>query len=720
MFPDVSIRLGGLALPLLMVLAAACAWSVYRYAVFLRAVDFPRRWLPLVLRAAALALVVVAAAQPRFFYPGRMPSPREIAVLIDASQSMYIEEGRGSGSRFRRAVAAAEILYRRRGDARVRFFTFAGSPPVETTPAKLRGGFPGGAGSAVLDALDAFRGRRGGTVTEVVLLSDGADTGVPPAHAAGLPVPRVSVPVVAIGFGDPGPAENLTVDRLYADEIVEAGASLRVGGSLSASGLKEETDAVVELRMDGAMRASRRIKLGRGDSGARFSFTAPPGGVGVHAVSVSARLERRERVTEDNARTAYVNVVGGRQRVLYADAPRWEFKFLKRFLEGRDGLEADFIIFSPKGNLMNGPGAGAIASPSELARYRVVVLGAVGRYMSAAADAALAGYVSSGGALVMLGGSGSVISPRFRKLAALMPVAPAQGGVVRGAFGIRLTSLGARHAVTRLGGGTLNEKTWSELPYLYTYNPAAPLNSSNVLAAHPWNRCGGSPCPIIAEGRGGKGTVVVLAAEGFWRWALHTDHAERYETFWRNVMTHALESERERDWSFTVSRRNVVIGERVCFTAQPASTGGPGGRAAVVGVKRVGGKGGFEVGLSVSGRGGAYAGCFRAEAPGDYSAELIVDKKVSAEPQPFSVEVAPREFLKPYRNDALLKHVADSAGGAGYDEGRAGEAFDALLGKKRFVAVRKEWTPLRSPAFYVLIVALLCAEWGIRRREGLV
>lgn len=705
-------QFGGMHPLLVAALAVACCAIMVSYARFLSRVEFPRRRRVLALRAAALVCILLLAAGVRLRYAGSAHATRNLAILLDTSQSMSIGDARRGATRFEAAASVAKKLAGGRG-LNASLFVFgrdaAGSQSEDV--GKLKPVHPE---TPLLDTLRGIAGERPEGFTDVLVLSDGAETAAPGLDAKALREIAGGLPVHAIGFGGEE-VENLVLEKLFADEFVVAGSPAEVEGAVSLAGAGGEVS--VEALVDGERRAARRLKLKDGEAGSRFALRVTPEGVGLHAVGVRVRTGEEEAITVDNGRTVYVRVVGGRRKALYADVPRWEFKYLKRHLESLEKLEADFLLITPKGNPVKRPDRRVLVSGG-LGKYRLVILGALGRALRAGEEAAVAEYVRDGGRLVVLGGGNSLLSARFRKLRGVLPVSPSGGDVVHGAFGMKLSEAGREHPVTRLEGGGQNVRVWENLPYLRTFNRVNAKEGAVVLAEHPWERCGGRLCPVITWGRFEKGTILVLAAAGWWRWGLDPDSAGYYTTFWNNAITRLLEAEARAGWTLSLPKRNFTVGEDVCLSA----SGGPGaqeGKRVAAVVKNLGDGSERRVVLEKAEDEDRYAACFTAVDAGDFSAALTVGGKEFASPEPFSVSVSSAEFLQPARNTAFLKTLAEATGGRYYDAAQVGEAIKAMR-RSRTIKTSRTWTPLTSPFVYLLIIALLSLEWAIRRREGFV
>ncbi len=301
--PALLAGLAALAVPIIVHLVQRERKRVVEFPslMFLRKIPYQsvrrraiRHWPLLLLRLAALALIVLAFARPlaRGVTVGAGPSggAREVVVLVDRSYSM------GYGDRWARAQAAARraIGTLAPGDrATLAWFDDGVEVAVRSTtePAALAAaverGRPGAgstryvpalkAAGAVLDASD--RPRR-----EVVLVSDFQANGWTRSEEARLPDGTVLTPASVAEGG----AANVAVTGIaMAREGFAGGERVTVSASLVNRGEARVVDREVSLEVDGRRLGSRRVAIEPGSSAVAtfepFSLAGRPAQVVVRA-----------------------------------------------------------------------------------------------------------------------------------------------------------------------------------------------------------------------------------------------------------------------------------------------------------------------------------------------------------------------------------------------------------------------------------------------------
>jgi hypothetical protein len=113
---------------------------------------------------------------------------------------------------------------------------------------------------------------------------------------------------------------------------------------------------------------------------------------------------------------------------------------------------------------------------------------------------------------------------------------------------------------------------------------------------------------------------------------------------------------------------------------------------------------------------GAYTGQFTAGDPGAYRFHVEGDQKTVVE---FAVTPPRQEFAETAMNEPLLREMAKISGGEFLRE----EDLDSLPDKLnvRSDRVRTEFDAevWCSPLYFMLMTAVVCAEWILRKMSGL-
>jgi len=708
-----QIRFQGLPVWIVIPLAAVALYLILKYRFFLKAVEFPGAALPIGLRAAVFCILIMLSAGPVMFIRVHRPVPVHAAILLDASQSMQLKDGEGE-SRWKRAVRVA----RRIGKALETtpyIFSFSDSKAPVASFETLEKHPPTGAGTFLIDAADRLRGESEVPFTDIFIISDGCETsGAKPVRIGS------ETRVHTIGIGAKGKDVNVGVTDVFAPEYGFVGRKLEITGYIHTVGLAGTGWLGIEL-FDGDRRVDqKRIPVVKaGEAEVPFTMSYIPEKPGMRPVSVRVKTEERETVVEDNERTAFVDVITEKKSLLYIDAPRWESKFLKVYLEGTEKLKTDVILIGQDGVFEGGEYRGVFAGGLE--KFRMVIIGDVGSYLTAGERDALAEYYRDGGQIVVLGGRRSLYTAGGgwdSLLGSLEGAAP--GGSPDG-FEVVPTQAGMESPLLRLGESDVeNGRVWKELPFVQTFNRVAPPGGATVLAEHPWLKCRGVLCPMIYIQQRGQGRIIAFSFEGLWRWAFQEKDrkSQVYGRLWKNILDAMLESGREEPLKIQLSARTVTLGDPIRISVRPSDALMKSNGTPLLRIKQPSG-GEEDLRMSPSaGRKNLFTAEHKAAAVGRYVFTVEYGGRRSA-PESAAVQISPAEFRKVTLNEDLLKTFSELNGG-GYAEekdavGLAKKAAESEGHRK----VRVKKTLWMYPYLLLLVAALMTAEWIVRRRGGL-
>ena len=697
-----------------------------------------------VLRVVTLLLLVLFLMRPVARSTDDDARNAVVAVLVDASRSMSIQDAGDSGGQRRidraRAALAGDLLPALTPAFGVEVFAFGdGLAPATAAgldAAARRSDLPG--------ALRAVRERlRGRAIAGIVLVSDGGDTsgGAEGAAAEGPPV--FPVPV-----GTPTAGRDREVLSVTAAEAVLEDSRVELAASAVAHG-HGTAPLVMRLLENGRPIEVREATPPAEGVPVRATFHVSPGRGAAAVYTVEIPAAAGEIVPENNARSVLVQAPPRARRVLLVEgAPGFEHSFLKRALAADSGLEIDSVV--RKGRNEQGADtfyvqaarsrSAALASgyppkAEDLFQYDALVLANVeGTQLGRAQLEATRDFVGRrGGGLLVLGAQsfvrrGLVGTPLEEVLPlelggrgrAVVPAASA-----RGLNRVSLTPAGEAHPVMQLADGPdTTRKRWDAAPALASIAPLGdPRPGASVLAVT--TGAGGSPRALVAVQRYGDGRAMIFAGEAAWRWRMMLPASDRsYDTFWRQAVRWlAVASPDPVSVSApTGASTGDVLPVRIAVRTaafEPV-------RGAAVDVRITSPDGRVQqVRAAEEGSGtgaGQYVAHYRADQAGIY--RVAAEARRNAQPAAtgaaaFLVGGADAEMSDPRLNARLLARVAAVSGGRVVEPGSTGALVDALRTAvpAAVMSVRRDlWHTGWS---FAAIVLLLGSEWLLRRRWGL-
>lgn len=721
--------------------AFVLAWLAYARTALTMA--RAQRALLVALRAITLALLVAFLLRPVVFVPAEGVSDGLVAILVDVSRSMRIADADAQGgTRIARAAAAARELQQQLGPAfRTELVTFGESvarSDVDHLSADARRSDLSG---ALATLADRYRSQR---LAGIVVLSDGGDT----ARQEAGTVRRLGAPVFAVGIGNSASPRDRELLNVTAGEPLLSDSSIDLSVSAATHGFGA---APIEIRLseNGRPIDVRRVTPPGDAAPVHEVFTVSPSPQAPTVYTVEIPADRGELVVENNVRRILVPPQGRRRRLLLVEgAPGFEHTFLKRALQRDAGLEVDSVI--RKGQNEEGRDtfivqAGSSRSAALAAGYPVrradlfvydgIVFGNVAAdFFTREQLAMTADFVAQrGGGLLVLGArsfdrAGLVGTPLeeilpvdFTERRSSMPRASVPAPPPANA--IALTSDGALHAATRLAV-TIDEsrKKWSQLPAMASATAlGAPRPGAQVLAVT--SGTGGELRPAIVAQRYGLGRSMVFAGEASWRWRMFLPSSDNtFELAWRQ-MARWLASGASNAVEIPATAVSLPGTTETLSVLVRNEEFRPVGDAEVV--LRIKEPGGQERSVSAAlsdPQVGRYSAGVRFEQPGVYTLAADVrrgSRSLATVTRPIFVGGVDLEMSEPRLNDAVLRRISQTSGGAyvtAAELGKLPALIRAADQKSPPLDMRDLWDNGWTLA---MIVALLAAEWIVRRRAGL-
>lgn len=620
------------------------------------------------------------------------------------------------------------------------------------------------ASESVGDAADNAKGAK---LLGVVLLTDGRHNwGESPAlRARELGERKVPVYSVAIAPKDP-PTDIAVVTAqaqaatVFKGSIVPIEVGVRITG-WPAGQVKVKLDFPADAEGNRKPPQEESIEHDGRDAVYPLTFKAKMDEPGPQLMTVTAEGGDKDKFPENNKRTARVNVVKDRAKVMLIDGEaRWEFHYLHTCL-GRDpNMDIRSVVFrQPRLKLLNdeelrkmGTAANKLPDDLELlTSYDCIVLGDVEpAQLNGAQREALEKYVGeSGGTLVISAGKRAMPleytgdGDPFRKL---LPIRNAKAFTSDDGFPLNITGEGERSWFLSMGDTAgQNRAAWDRFPVHYWGVMGELKDGAEALAAVP----GGNPREraIVARQSYGFGRVLYVGIDSTWRWRYKTgDHY--HHRFWGQVAQWAAS---DRLLPVTNATGTIRFGTRepiynggqdvevVVRTSDAIKKLGPNAMkgARVVRLPEVVGGKETPAGLipltHPEGRPRDLSGKAHDLTPGKYVVELEIPEwadQLQGPPGPDGratklrcpFEVAPpdnEELVDLAANLSLLEELAQAGGGKVYTIENAKELVDALAAQS---ATREYFIerPLRQ-SWWVLgiFLAFLTLEWILRKWSGL-
>lgn len=713
------------------------------------------------LRLLTLALFFLMFLQPgaRLEHVNRVRN--HVVVLVDESRSMRLP-GADAATRLEDVKAllesAGDVLAGWREAHQVDFFGFSDRARPIAEPAALNAH---GDATRIISALESVASRfQPEDLAAVVLISDGADTGLMGEMAPGGEAPgalssvlrRLGAPVHAIFTGPDTAPRDVAITEVKYDDFAFARNAVSIEAEISVTGYQDLTLPVILRRGDKVL-GTRSLHTRAGERSYRFEFEFVPDKTGKAVFTLEVAAGPNEQILVNNRRRFVARVIRDKIRVLQVvGRPSWDERFLRKLLKKNPNVDLiSFFILRTSASIevAHRNELSLIPFPTQelfeeqLGSFDLIVFQNftyrgyhMRQYLPLIRD-----YVRNGGGFVMIGGDLSFASGGYSgtPIAEFLPMAlpdDANELIYTERFSPALTKAGKRHPITALSlVPEENAEIWSKLPPLSGGNRTlAARPEATVLLTHPSRKAGGQAAPIATTMTFGQGRVLALTTDSSWSWGFQQSGAggdnRHYYKFWGNAIRWLINDPALKPVRVEADRDRYPLGAEVTLATRVVGrdyTPVEGASVEVI-VEREWFEGGqprrAEV-LRTRGLTGASGELLTQLKPKDDGAFFVTSRADIGEAEAMDTDVFvvspdPIELRQTAARADTLKQVAKLGGGQfrTLDEGLA----DLKRVEPRVLKVnRRKDIPLWSSGWWLLLGLLLpSAEWFLRRRWGLL
>jgi putative glutamine amidotransferase len=713
------------------------------------------------LEAVLIALVLLLLWEPAMTVAELTSQQNIIAVLVDDSRSMAIADSGSDGKQPREAAAVKALRDGVLAGLQKRFQTrvyrldnkavrTAGAGAADTEAAGLAGIKPVGPATHISDGLRQLAADTSDLpVGAVVLLSDGAENS--DSGAGGMDRETMNVlrnrrwPVHTVGFGKERAQKDVEVDdvsvasRAVADSRMVATVRFHQRGYAGSKatlvvrdGEKALVSRDVTLAADGTMQ-TETIFFHAGDAGAKsFRFEVMP-------------LTGEESVL-NNSLSRPVSVSDDRRKILYVEGePRWEYKFIRRAEDDDKTVQVVSMLRTTENKIyrqgISDPKeleGGFPVRPEDLFQYSGIIIGSVeAGYFTPTQQELIREFVDRrGGGVLFLGGRFSLSDGGWAgsNITELLPTTlPAGSGTFhRDPATAELTADGADSPVVRLLDDRVkNVERWKKLTYMNDYqDPGTPKAGATVLAEMKTQQ---RKMPLLITQNYGRGRTALMATSGTWRWQMSEALGDpAHDLFWQQLLRWVVGDTPGRVVAGS-SAQTLTDDGRIRLTASvrgqdympvadakvEAHVIGPEGMAALLEMRPTGDVPGNYVVDWNAEKSGAYLAEITAEGGGT-TGTGAASKDVSRDVVAFQRTDGVAENFHTEQNREMLEKLSTETGGKYWKTDELSKLPQEISYSEAGISVRDTRELWNMPIVFLLLLALVVAEWLLRRKWGVV
>lgn len=688
------------------------------------------------LQFGLLALLLLMLWQPALSVSSLKPQQNVVAVLVDDSRSMALQEDGSSRKDQAAKVLTSGLLDQLRKKFQVRLYRFGDKLERVEKLEQLKSDLHA---TRIGDSLQQVIAESATLpIGAVLLLSDGAD------NAGGLDldtmnaIRRRRIPIHTVGFGrekfnkDIELTDAVVAARALADSRLTAQVTFRQTGY-------NQSKAKISIKEGGKVLAAREVLMKSEGAQQAETLVFSAGGAGLKSLQVAIDVLPGEENQNNNAVVRLLHVEDTKPRILYMEGePRWEFKFIRRAMEEDKSLQLTTILRTTQNKIYRQGikdskehEEGFPAKVEDLFGYQGVIVGTVeAGYFNPAQQELMRQFVDRrGGGVLFLGGRSSFSDGGWVKapLAEVMPVTlpDRKGTFHRDPANVELTAAGRDSLICRLvESPEANVDRWKKLPYLADFQElGAPKPGAVVLVdALPTSK---GRLPLLITQNYGRGRSAIFATSGSWRWQMLQPLADQtHEMFWQQLLRWLVQGTPGR---LVASTPKPVLedDDRVVLRAEvrdrnylPLTDGkvsaqilGPEGMSTQVDLQ--------PDPLTP----GLYTAEWKAEKPGAYVAEVTAkraEEDAGRDVLHFRREDGVAEYFHAEQNRELLEKLAQQTGGLYFKASDVSKLPDEITYSEAGITVREAKDLWNMPVVFLALFLLRAGEWVLRRRWGIV
>ena len=571
-----------------------------------------------------------------------------------------------------------------------------------------------------------LKGNRSKTMSALILLSDGQwNLGEPPDLNANFS----DIPVYVVGIGDKEKSKDIRISSVNAKSVMFLGDSMKIRLSIQSDGFSGKK---VEIKIygGGISEIIKNISLPEDGFLKDVDFYISFDSEGEKNLQIELSSLEGEVTDTNNKRRKIVNVISKKKTILLlGGAPSADYVFMKDLLNNREEFDVTSMVQSGSDRWYE---KGTLQIDPEFDLF--VFVGFPSRQSSENDMGSLIQELSRRSTSLLFLNSGST---DYDKLSSFESFLPARLGNITGTVQyiegiLNLEDDGKFHPFTKQSD-FLNEtsEAWHNMPP--AYSPLLKLslkeNSRVLLSIGTGKTDSGTNSPaLIVSGEGLNKSAMIMTVDSHNFDRLLRGIGESSST-WKNSLINGVKwlssHERPKRVNVTTDKKIYSQGEKIRFTAQVYDDSYDLIDDANLSVEIKSESDSselFEFDLQNL-TDGNYAGEYRSKNPGEFHYKAVAkrgDLLIGVFGGNFGVETYSLELDNLFRNEKLLKAIAEKSGGLyfpieSFDPDSLNIESSAIIEKsdKTFEA----WS---NQILMLVLLTLLAVEWYMRKRGGLL
>ena len=500
-------------------------FSVFLVYLAYRKMVQRKKILFLLLHLFSIIFILSLLFKPELSLKMRFREKKNLAVMLDTSMSMGIKDKSGQS----RLEKVKKFIARDKNLRKFKpvFFAF-GKEAKEVPPETISTLQPSESNTLIMKNIEAVQ--REGNYSGILLLTDGAES--EPQEKEDLEE-KFEVPVYSIGVGK-DKVKDVNITGVISNSPLYLGEKIRIEVYLKQEGYNGK-EAEVHLKKVDKLIARKTIKFSGDFSQVDFEIPTIREENSIYEVEVIPLKE--EKVIENNRDYVLTRVISPKINLLYVDGQlRWEYKFLKRYLESAADLAPLFLVKTGK-NLYQQTGRKIkISLPlfggeKFLENFDIIILGNMDFSSFSHQELAnLKNFVlKKGKSLIFLGGENFLKGAKNSPLKEILPVVVSEEGA-------KIEDANFTPLLTESGK---NSSLFAEFPPFPELPRVNRIEKSGKGGTVLLKKSGKPSLILLALNTFKQGKCLTVATDSTWKWRFGSRKEKKiYNLFWGRIIGH--------------------------------------------------------------------------------------------------------------------------------------------------------------------------------------
>lgn len=711
----------------LLLVLVALGLTLYTYRVTIPPITNFFRTILIVLRTLAISILLFVIFEPILTRISANIIKPKVAVLIDNSISMGLNDSKGSRKQeLIEAIKKSGIQDFK--DDEVAFVQF-GSDVYSIDIFKPDSLKLNDQSTDISKAINwATKNIESQNIQTILMFTDGAfNSGINPIYST----EQFGKPVFIVGIGDSNEAKDIALESIITNDVTYVNNTIPVNINLTVNGF-EQGEIKVQLLDNNIQISEQAISINPETSAYPLIFEYTPKNEGIHKLTAKVSQLQGEITFKNNQISEYIRVLKGKRRiVIFAGSPSPDLTFLRTNLSQDKDIEIKTFIQKQSGDYYDTP-----PSQTEIKDAELIIL--VGFPIVSTPNSSLdliKNELANGKPLLFIA-SQNLDYYKLKILEDFMPFSVQSTRANEFLVIPDINDKASGNPLIRVNGNEKDKELWNQLPPIFrteTFVRVKP--ESEIISTFKVNNVDFREPLILTRSFQGQKTIAVLGY-GIYRWKLlgyasevakgRKDAVDLFDIFVQNSRKWLSVNQEKKNVVIKTNKKFYVSGEKINFIAQVYDAAYNFVDNANVDVKIQNGIEQREL-ILVSMGNGRYIADVSGLREGDYSfkgSANLNGKLLGSDNGRFTVGDLSLEYQNFTMNAKLLRTMSERSGGNFYTLENVSNFRDDLKNVRNFTeksVVIKSETALWNLFWMLIIVILLFSlEWFIRKRLGMV